>query len=126
MYPMPIIECIPNVSEGRRADVVESIADAIRSVELIAKAIADSIAEARREAPVREEIEEGEQTTYSSDRGTEPAAEGEGDRKRRRRPRRRRAKPDAIAARIKGGPETGAPDAGDAGDAGDVEAAPAE
>jgi glutamate formiminotransferase len=28
---MPIIECIPNVSEGRRADVVDAIADAIRS-----------------------------------------------------------------------------------------------
>ena len=94
--------------------------DAIRSVELIAKAIADAIAEARREAPVREEVEEGEQTTYSSDRGTEPASEGDGDRKRRRRPRRRRAKPDAIAARIKGGPDAPATDGGD------VEAAPAE
>jgi len=30
---MPIIECIPNVSEGRRPEVVESIAAAIRSVE---------------------------------------------------------------------------------------------
>jgi len=29
---MPIIECIPNVSEGRRADVVEAIASAIRAV----------------------------------------------------------------------------------------------
>ena len=28
---MPIIECIPNVSEGRRADVVARMADAIRS-----------------------------------------------------------------------------------------------
>jgi small subunit ribosomal protein S2 len=79
--------------------------DAIRSVELIAKAIADSIAEARREAPVREEVEEGESYTYSSDRGTEPADEP--DRKRRRRPRRRRAKPDAIAARMKGAPAEG-------------------
>jgi glutamate formiminotransferase / 5-formyltetrahydrofolate cyclo-ligase len=33
MYPMPIIECIPNVSEGRRAEVVESIAEAIRAVD---------------------------------------------------------------------------------------------
>ena len=32
MHPMPIIECIPNVSEGRRPDVVESIADAITAV----------------------------------------------------------------------------------------------
>jgi len=71
--------------------------DAIRSVELITKAIADAIVEARASAPVREEVEEGEMTTYSSDRGSEPAAE-DGDRRRRRRPRRRRAKPEAIAA----------------------------
>src|SRR3954462_5354953 len=32
MYPMPIIECIPNVSEGRRADVIDAIAGAIRAV----------------------------------------------------------------------------------------------
>jgi small subunit ribosomal protein S2 len=76
--------------------------DAIRSVELITKAIADAIAEARREAPVREEVEESESYTYSSDRGAEPAGE-DTERKRRRRPRRRRAKPDAIAARMKGG-----------------------
>ena len=87
--------------------------DAIRSVELITKAIADSIVEARREAPVRTEEEEGEGSyTYSSDRGAEPA--GEEDRKRRRRPRRRRAKPEAIAARLK------APGEGDAGEAGDA------
>src|SRR5262245_5533752 len=29
---MPIIECIPNISEGRRRDVVESIAAAVRGV----------------------------------------------------------------------------------------------
>jgi small subunit ribosomal protein S2 len=74
--------------------------DAIRSVELITKAIADAVVEARREAPVRQEEEEGESYTYSSDRGAEPA--GEEDKKRRRRPRRRRAKPEAIAARLKG------------------------
>jgi small subunit ribosomal protein S2 len=80
--------------------------DAIRSVELITKAIADAVIEARREAPVREEVEEGESYTYSSDRGAEPA--GEEDRRRRRRPRRRRAKPEAIAARLKGPGEGGA------------------
>jgi glutamate formiminotransferase / 5-formyltetrahydrofolate cyclo-ligase len=32
MHPMPIIECIPNVSEGRRPEIVEAIAAAIRSV----------------------------------------------------------------------------------------------
>ncbi|HEY7894936.1 MAG TPA: 30S ribosomal protein S2 [Gemmatimonadaceae bacterium] len=80
--------------------------DAIRSVELITRAVADSIAEARREAPKRQEAEEetdGGMTTYSSDRGSEPADEGE--RRRRRRTRRRRAKPEAIAARLKTGGE---------------------
>ena len=88
--------------------------DAIRSVELITKAIADSIVEARREAPVREEVEEGDGSyTYSSDRGAEPAAAGEEERKRGRRPRRRRrAKPEAIAARLKGpGEAEGEPEA---------------
>jgi len=93
--------------------------DAIRSVELVTKAIADSIAEARREAPVREEVEEGESYTYSSDRGAEPADEP--DRKRRRRPRRRRAKPDAIAARMKGAPAEGGAEPG-AETEGEVEA----
>src|SRR5438105_10645636 len=86
--------------------------DAIRSVELITKAIADDIVEARASAPVREEVEEGEMTTYSSDRGSEPAEEGE--RRRRRRPRRRRAKPEAIAARLK------APGEGDATEGGEA------
>jgi small subunit ribosomal protein S2 len=97
--------------------------DAIRSVELITRAIADAIVEARREAPARQEEEDSEGAyTYSSDRGAEPA--GEDDKKRRRRPRRRRAKPEAIAARLKGPGEEGGPEAGaDAGaDAG--EAAP--
>src|SRR5512145_1985200 len=58
--------------------------DAIRSVELITRAVADSVAEARREAPVREEVEEGESYTYSSDRGAEPEG-GDGERKRKRR-----------------------------------------
>src|SRR5919112_1636427 len=67
------------------------------------KEIADTIAEARREAPVREESEEGAEgaMTYSSERGTEAAGD-RGDERRRRRPRRRRAKPEAIAAHLKG------------------------
>lgn len=32
MLPMPIIECIPNVSEGRRPEIIEAIAAAIRAV----------------------------------------------------------------------------------------------
>jgi small subunit ribosomal protein S2 len=98
--------------------------DAIRSVELITHAIADTIAEARLSAPARQEEDEAESYTYSSDRGAEPAPGGDrggrgqgggqggqggqgggegGDRKRR--PRRRRARPDAVAARLKPGAE---------------------
>ena len=119
--------------------------DAIRSVELIAKVIADTIDEARREAPVRPSEEEQESYTFSSDRGAEPAGRGDrGDRgqgggagapgagrggedDKRRRPRRRRAKPEAIAARLKTGAEGAvAEDAGDSADAGDAGSADAE
>jgi len=90
--------------------------DAIRSVELITKAIAATIEDARREAPARPAEEEHESYTFSSDRGAERADRGDrrdrgGDRGGRGgeqgapggRPRRRRAKPEAIAARLKGG-----------------------
>src|SRR5262249_47464919 len=88
--------------------------DAIRSVELITHALADAIIEARREAPVRAEAEEGEESTYSSDRGLEPAAgTSDEERKRRRRPRRRRAKPEAIAKRLKTGEEGAAEEGGE-------------
>ncbi|MGI9077856.1 MAG: 30S ribosomal protein S2 [Gemmatimonadaceae bacterium] len=88
--------------------------DAIRSVELITRSMADAIIEARQAAPKRQEETEGEGTTYSSDRGLEAADSDE--KKRRKRPRRRRANPEAIAARLKGHGET--PD-------GDVSAEPA-
>ncbi|MCC6244455.1 MAG: 30S ribosomal protein S2 [Gemmatimonadaceae bacterium] len=112
--------------------------DAIRSVELIARAIAETIDEARREAPARPSEEESESYTFSSDRGTEPAGRGDrgGDRgaggagrgqqseeDKKRRPRRRRAKPEAIAARLKTGAEGAAPDeAGDAAEQGGSDA----
>jgi small subunit ribosomal protein S2 len=81
--------------------------DAIRSVELITHLLADTIMEARLAAPARSQQEEGEESTYSSDRGLEPAAQTEEEKKRRRRPRRRRAKPEAIAKRLKTGEEGG-------------------
>ncbi len=128
--------------------------DAIRSVELIAHAISDTIDEARREAPARPTEDEQESYTFSSDRGTEPAGRGDrgdrgdrgqgggqgggqgagargGDDEKRRRPRRRRAKPEAIAARLKTGAEgaasedAGATSSADA-DAGDQGSAEAE
>jgi small subunit ribosomal protein S2 len=95
--------------------------DAIRSVELITHAIAETILEARREAPQRDEVEESESYTYSSDRGAEPESE---DKRKRRRPRRRRAKPEAIAARLKSG-ESPEGEPGDAADAGDGDEAAA-
>ncbi len=82
--------------------------DAIRSVELITGALAETINDARREAPaLREESEDGESYTYSSDRGAEPAGNDRDGKKRR--PRRRHAKPEAIAARLKDG-APGAPE----------------
>ena len=74
--------------------------DAIRSVSLITAALSDTIAEARAARPVREEVEEQDFATYSTDGGS---VEGGDDKdSRRRRPRRkRRPKPEAIAARVK-------------------------
>lgn len=105
---IPIIAiCDTNSDPDLIAVPIAGNDDAIRSVELLTGAVTDAIVEARREAPVREEVEEGESYTYSSDRGAEPQ---DRDRGRRGgggggggdRPRRRRAKPDAIAARLKG------------------------
>lgn len=96
--------------------------DAIRSVELITHFVADTILEARREAPVRAVEPEGEEITYSSDRGLEPAAVGEEEKKKRRRPRRRRAKPEAIAARRKSTSEGGeSAESADTGEGGGAE-----
>src|SRR5215216_709503 len=56
--------------------------DAIRSVDLITRVIAESAIEARREAPARSQSEDGEENTYSSDRGMEAAPASEEDRKK--------------------------------------------
>ncbi len=76
--------------------------DAIRSVTLIAKAIADSIDVARGEVPEdeRRRVDELEATTYS----TETGETTEKERPQRRRPRRkRRPKPEVIAQHLKEG-----------------------
>jgi len=74
--------------------------DAIRSVTLIANAIADSIAEARKEVPEEERrrIEEMEATTYSTETGETTEKEAP---KRRRPRRKRRPRPEVIAAHRK-------------------------
>jgi small subunit ribosomal protein S2 len=99
--------------------------DAIRSVTLIATAIADSIATARQEVPEAElrRMEELEATTYSTETGetTEKQAP-----KRRRPRRKRRPKPEVIAQHLGAdasepseAPEAAAP--GDSSDDGPVE-----
>jgi small subunit ribosomal protein S2 len=114
---MPIVAIVDTNADPDLISVpIAGNDDAIRSVELITKAIADAVLEARREAPSRVEADDNEKYTYSSDRGAEPESESEV--RRKRRPRRRRAKPDAIAARLKApGEEGGAEGEADAGDA---------
>jgi len=71
--------------------------DAIRSVSLITRAIADAVEEARNEMPDLSSGEEGgEAYTYSSDAGD---VEDRGGRGGRKRPRRRPS-PEAIAQRL--------------------------
>jgi small subunit ribosomal protein S2 len=78
--------------------------DAIRSVNLIAAAIADSIDVARKEVPdeERRRSDELEATTYS----TETGETTEKEKPQRRRPRRkRRPRPEIIAQHLEGGAE---------------------
>ncbi len=74
--------------------------DAIRSVTLIATAIADAIATARREVPEdeRRRVDELEATTYSTETGETTEKEAP---KRRRPRRKRRPRPEVIAAHRK-------------------------
>jgi small subunit ribosomal protein S2 len=94
--------------------------DAIRSVTLIAKAMADTIAVARREVPAdeRRRIDEMEATTYSTETGETTEKEAP---KRRRPRRKRRPRPEVIAAHRKDEGEGAA-----AAEAGDSEAPAAE
>ncbi|KPJ83041.1 MAG: 30S ribosomal protein S2 [Gemmatimonas sp. SG8_23] len=74
--------------------------DAIRSVTLIATAMADTIGEARKEVPEdeRRRIDELEATTYSTETGETTEKEAP---KRRRPRRKRRPRPEVIAAHRK-------------------------
>jgi small subunit ribosomal protein S2 len=82
--------------------------DAIRSVGVITKAIADAIVEARAALPAdeRRRADEAEATTYSTETGeTAPADEDRKQQKRRPR-RKRRPRPEMIA-NIRGTGEDG-------------------
>jgi small subunit ribosomal protein S2 len=71
--------------------------DAIRSVSLITKALADEVSTARREVPEedRRRVEELEATTYSTETGEKSAAQEDVSRRRIRR--KRRPRPEVIA-----------------------------
>jgi small subunit ribosomal protein S2 len=73
--------------------------DAIRSVSLIAGALADAIEQARRELPpdARRRSEDMEAVTYSSEGGLAQEVVPEERRGRKRPRRRRRPRPDVIA-----------------------------
>src|SRR3990170_4137511 len=77
--------------------------DAIRSVSLITGALADTISEARAMRPQREETEEGDFATYSTDGASVEGGETDRDGRRKRPRRKRRPKPEAIVAHMKGG-----------------------
>jgi small subunit ribosomal protein S2 len=93
--------------------------DAIRSVALISRAMADAVAVARREVPEdeRRQADAAEATTYSTETGETTEVE---DRPQRRRPRRkRRPRPEVIAQHLKTGEEEEGGEAGDAEDGGE-------
>jgi small subunit ribosomal protein S2 len=75
--------------------------DAIRSVGVITRAIADAAQSARREVPEedRRRVEEMEATTYSTETGEKSAASSEDGAGRRPVRRRRRPRPEVIAQR---------------------------
>ena len=95
--------------------------DAIRSVSLITKAIADTVDSARREVPEEERrrADELEATTYSTETGEKSAAPDDVSRRRVRR--RRRPRPEVIAQMQKTEPQAEA-----GGEVSDPEATPPE
>lgn len=93
--------------------------DAIRSVSLITRAIADAVEMARREVPdeERRRIEDQEATIYSTETGEKAAAAGD-DRARKRVRRKRRPRPEVIAQHQRGEEGTTAGGADDSGGGG--------
>lgn len=82
--------------------------DAIRSVSVIAKAIADAIVEARAAMPAEERrrADEAEATTYSTETGETAPADDE-RRQAKRRPRRKRRPRPEVIANLRGGEAEG-------------------
>ncbi len=84
--------------------------DAIRSVGVISRALADSIVEARAAMPAddRRRADEAEATTYSSETGE--SAPADDDRNAKKRPRRKRRPRPEVIATLRGGEGEGAPE----------------
>ena len=82
--------------------------DAIRSVALIVKAIADVVESTRKDVPEdeRRAATEVEATTYSTETGETKDVE-KAPAPQRRRPRKRRPRPEVIAQHLKTGEEEG-------------------
>jgi small subunit ribosomal protein S2 len=80
--------------------------DAIRSVSVITRAIADAIVEARAALPAddRRRADEAEATTYSTETGESAPADDERKQTKRRPRRKRRPRPEVIA-NLRGGEE---------------------
>ena len=81
--------------------------DAIRSVSVITKAIADAIESARRELPpdARRRADEMEATSYSSEGGLAQDTATPEEKAKRRRPRRKRRPRPEMIANIRSGEE---------------------
>jgi small subunit ribosomal protein S2 len=100
---IPVIAITDTNADPDRIDYpIPGNDDAIRSVALISKAIADAVESTRREVPEEERtMPEEEATTYSTETG-ETKDEAATKRPARRRPRKRRPRPEVIA-QITGG-----------------------
>ncbi len=119
---IPVIAIADTNADPDRIDYpIPGNDDAIRSVGLITKAIADAIQSARREVPEddRRRADEVEATTYSTETGEKAAAPSSDDVARRRLRRRRRPRPEVIAQLQK----SDAPAAEDGSGEGSAEAA---
>jgi small subunit ribosomal protein S2 len=108
---IPVIAITDTNADPDRIDYpIPGNDDAMRSVGLITKAIADAAQSARREVPEedRRRADEVEATTYSTETGEKAAA---ADDSRRRLRRKRRPRPEVIAQLHKDPAEGGEPDA---------------
>ncbi len=97
---IPVIAITDTNADPDRIDFpIPGNDDAIRSVGLIAGAIADAMLSARRDIPEedRRRVEEAEATIYSTETGEKAASPQQQDEAQRRVRRRRRPRPEVIA-----------------------------